>query len=490
MKRSVLALGAVLVLAACGEKNVDASGETDGTPVQGDPCVPDGSGESPCAEGLVCEVNGDSHVCATPLEIRGVVLDALSREPIAGAHVTALDATGAPVGSVSVSDELGRYSIHAHAARDDSGGFADTNAWTLFATAADYEPFPGGLRPAIPLNAEDATDDDDDDDDDGDDGAGWILENPSTDVALVPIPSDGLGGRTVSGTVGGAVPGGTLVVAEGGQPPSRYTVADADGTYTLFNVSPGTHSIVGYRSGLDVDPAPIDGDDDLTGVDLQTSGTAAASTVRGTVNIVNAPGGSETSVVLVPASVYNEGLERGPVPLGLRAPEAPQTPSVAGAFEIAGVPPGRYKVLAAFENDELVRDPDENIAGTNVVEIEVTNSDVEVSESFKVTEGLTVVFPGAEAPEVVDAPPVFVFADDASEDRYEVVVLDAFGNIVWEDLAVPGVSGSETVQVEYGGPTLEFGRYYQFRATSVRENPNADSAISRTEDLRGVFISG
>lgn len=496
MTRSTLVLCGGLLLAACGEKDVDASGETDGSaPVEGDACLPDEDGEPPCADGLVCEVNGDGHLCATPLEIRGVVLDALTEEPIEGALVTALDATGVPVGSVSVSDAEGRYSVRARAARNDDGSFAEASTWTLFSTAADYEPFPGGLRPALPLNAADATeaddaDDADDDDDDDDNSAGWVLENPSTDVALLPFPNDQLGGRTVSGTVRGDHPGGTLVVAEGGQPPARYTIADTDGTYTLFNVEPGPHSVVGYRSGLDVQPASIEGDGDLVDVDLDGSDAEAAAFVRGSVNIVNAPGGSQTSVVLVPASVYNEGLERGPVPLGLRAPEAPEAPSIDGAFEIAGVPPGRYKVLAAFENDLLVRDPDASIAGTDIVEIEVADADVDVAESFKITEGLAIIFPGAEAPEVVDATPAFIFADDSSEDRFELVVLDAFGEVVWQDLAVPGVSGSDTVQVEYGGPPLELGRYYQFRATSIRENPNSVSAISRTEDLRGVFIAG
>lgn len=58
--------------------------------------------------------------------------------------------------------------------------------------------------------------------------------------------------------------------------------------------------------------------------------------------------------------------------------------------------------------------------------------------------------------------------------------------LIWEDTMVPGVSGSKTVEVPYGGPALSPG-YYQFRAISVKE---ADSPISATEDLRGVFIVG
>ena len=213
--------------------------------------------------------------------------------------------------------------------------------------------------------------------------------------------------------------------------------------------------------------------------------------MTGSINIVNAPGDSQTSVVLVPVSVYNENLERGPVPFGLRAPEPPAAPSIEGAFSIEGVPAGDYKVLAAFENDGLVRDPDESIAGTAIQEIRVTaGGRVDVSESFKVTEDIAVTSPGREQPETVSATPSFVWADDSSEDRYEIVIFDAFGEIVWEDSEVPRVTGGNEVRVDYGGPALTPGIYYQFRATSMRDTNQGPTAISRTEDLRGVFVFG
>jgi hypothetical protein len=51
---------------------------------------------------------------------------------------------------------------------------------------------------------------------------------------------------------------------------------------------------------------------------------------------------------------------------------------------------------------------------------------------------------------------------------------------------VPRVTGSENVSHAYGGPALQQGMYYQFRATSIKDG----SKISRTEDLRGVFVFG
>ncbi len=62
-------------------------------------------------------------------------------------------------------------------------------------------------------------------------------------------------------------------------------------------------------------------------------------------------------------------------------------------------------VLAAFENDGLVRDPDTSIGGTTIVHIEVMagQTQVDLAESFKVTGALDVVSPGADTIEIVRA---------------------------------------------------------------------------------------
>jgi len=198
---------------------------------------------------------------------------------------------------------------------------------------------------------------------------------------------------------------------------------------------------------------------------------------------VNA-GAKTTSVVLVVASTFNETLKRGEVPRGLRAFP------VTGSYAFSDVPAGDYVVLAAFENDELVRDPDESIGGTAIQRISVAGAGVDVA-GFKVTGALAVVAPGADGPEqLTGAAPTFEWADDSSEDGYELQVLDTFGNEVWKDTEVPNVSGASTVTLAYGGPALMSG-YYQFRAVSWRAAKKGSTVrtyISATEDLKGVFI--
>jgi hypothetical protein len=64
--------------------------------------------------------------------------------------------------------------------------------------------------------------------------------------------------------------------------------------------------------------------------------------------------------------------------------------------------------------------------------------------SFKVTEALVIVSPGATQPEPVMENPTFIWKDDSSEIKYSIVVYNAFGDEVWRDDNVPRVTGSKT----------------------------------------------
>jgi hypothetical protein len=197
------------------------------------------------------------------------------------------------------------------------------------------------------------------------------------------------------------------------------------------------------------------------------------------VQVVNGNGFSVTSVVLALKDTFVPDAARGEVPKGLRVG------NVTGAYEFTGVPDGDYVILAAFENDGLVRDPDISIGGTSILDVSIVCGASVTKEGFKVTGALSTESPGKEAIDEVMGTPSFVWGDDSSEDHYEVRVFDAFGKNVWENLMVPGVSGSMTVTAMYGGPALLPGMIYQFRATSIGKD---GVPISATEDLKGVFV--
>lgn len=451
---------------------------------EGAECDPD---EPHCQEEYVCaEMTSGGNRCYAPVVFVGRVVDTKTGEGIAGAHVIALDSEGSAATSVSITDPNGDYSLEVPVVRNDDGRPID-DTFTLDGSAQNYQSFPAGVRVALPITTRDADLAND----------GYVVDNALTQIGLIPLEAESR--QVISGTItpaevddrGHAMSDvtGVLVVASDGTRSFSGTT-DKDGNFTIFNVEDGEYEVRAYAADLQVTPESVDVQaEDVGGVTLKEEARGTV-TVGGNVQIVNAPGGSETSVILVVQDTFDADAARGEVPRGLRAPKT-GVPNVSGDFAIEGVPDGNYVVLAAYENDELVRDPDTNIAGTDFVTIVVDGTEgpsMTISESFKVTEALEIFGPGPEGPEAVSSAPTLSWADDSSEDWYEVRVFDAFGDEVWSSLDVSSVSGSDSVDVEYDGP-LEVGMYYQFRVQSWRQPGGGDAApISATEDLRGVFF--
>ncbi len=474
--------GGCALTAVCEEPAAEGDAGADARPtcriLEGEECEPD---EDYCADGLLCaEIASGGHRCFGPVVLVGKVTDTSTAKPVAGAHVIGIDDEGSAATSVAVSGADGSYSLTVPVPRNDDGSPTD-ESFTLRAAAQDYQNFPFGVRVALPITVEDADAD----------GSGWVVDNALTQVGLIPLPE---GERyRVSGSLAGVSKEsnltGVLIVASGADGAFSATT-DKDGTFTIFNVPNGDYEVAGYGAELQIDPgsAKVSGKD-VSGVVLDERDDDTV-TVSGNIQIVNASGGSLTSVILVVEDTFDMDAARGEVPRGLRAPRTGK-PNIDGDFTIEGVPDGDYVVLAAYENDDLVRDPDTNIAGTDFVHIQVAAKDgttLSISDSFKVTEALAVIAPGTDEPEAVSAPPTLRWADDSSEDWYDVRVFDAFGNEVWNSLQLPGVSGQDEVTVDYGGP-LDAGMYYQFRVSSWRQPGKGDAApISTTEDLRGVFF--
>jgi hypothetical protein len=414
-----------------------------------------------CEAGQICEeVEGGAPACFAPLVLRGRVFDVTDDSPIKDALVVARDANGAAISPVAETDAAGAYELRVPAKRLPGGAFADGDV-TLRADAASYLTFPRAPRVAVPVDLTTAS------------GSPPAIESALTEIGLIPIDGDGTG--SVSGHVLSDKPGGTLVVVG-----SETGIADINGVYTVFNVPAGDVTVEGYAPGLNLasETARVTANEKATGVDLSVLGTTTA-VVSGNVQIVNAPGGTATSVILAVESTFEEAVARGEAPPGLRAAD------VSGAWSIAGVPDGRYVALAAFENDLLVRDPDTSIGGTELVHVTVEGADIALAEGFKVTEALTVIAPGAEEPEEVSGDFEMSWEDDSSEDTYDLTVVDALGNLTWKKTGIVGPKGNAPVVVAYEGPALEAGMYYQFRAVSIKDGV----PISATEDLRGVFVA-
>lgn len=410
-----------------------------------------------CENSQVCEqVASKEPACFDPIRVEGAVTNALDGKAVAGALVVARDANGAAVSGTATSDSTGKYSLVVPVPRDAAGKPIADTTYTLRADASQYQTFPTAPRVALPVKV--------------DQPAAGVVSGTSTSIGLLPLPS-GTATGTISGKIQLEDPKGTLVVAG-----KATALAAADGSFTIFNVTPGAVTVSAYKQGSNLEPATANVVANETTKDLTLVATAKpAVTVSGKVEIVNPGQGSNTSVILVVEETFVENAAQGEAPPGLRAA------NVSGTFSLEGVPDGKYVVLAAFENDFLVRDPDTCIGGTAIVHVTVAGANVDLADGFKITGALDVVSPDKE--QIVSGTPSFVWADDSSEDRYEVRLYDALGNLIWENAQVPGVSGSQNVTVPYAGPALTAGMVYQYRATSVRK----ECPISRTEDLRGVF---
>jgi hypothetical protein len=454
-----LGIASLALVPACGG---DSAGVGGGDADAGKPCsVADQTG---CAVGLACEEVQGATVpsCFAPLALQGHVLGALDGKPIAGARVVASDADGAAVSTVAISAMDGAYSLTVPAKRDANGVPVQVS-YTLRADATGFLTFPLAPRVALPIDVSTAA------------GTPPVLKSAATEIGLIPLATTtGLG--SVAGKVVADHPGGTLVVAGG-----STAIADFAGNYEVFNVAASaTVDVRGYAAGLQITPvqAAVTAAKQTMGVDLKSTG-AATATVSGQVAIVNGGGATTTSVVLAVEETFNADAARGVVPKGLRIG------NVSGSFAIKDVPDGKYVVLAAFENDGLVRDPDVSIGGTQIAHITVAGQAQTIGTSFKITGALAVVSPGATKLDEVSGTPALVWASDSGEDHYEVRVFDALGNKTWENLAVPSSKGGQNVSVDYGGPALKAGMIYQFRATSIK---TGGSPIATTEDLKGVFV--
>jgi len=398
------------------------------------------------------------------------VFDLETNAGIGGARIVALDANGAAHSFVATSAADGSYVLPIPTERTSAGAPAETISITLRADAKDYVTFPSGIRPALPFDTGSAVLT----------NGRYEIKSALTDVGLLKLPAGSAATGIIKGHVAdNSTDASVLVVAEVNGV-GHTAIAGRDGEYTIFNVPAGGAAVAAYARGHNYVGKSVDVSAGATvEVNLNVSDTAA-STVSGSVNIVNGQLGKMTSVILVVESTFNTALARGETPPGLRAPDPGTAPNTVNAFSITGVPTGRYVVLAGFENDNLVRD-ESSIGGTAILHQEVVaGQDVKIADTFKVTGSVDIIGPGSMGPEMVISTPTFQWIDDSGEDRYAVTVFNSYGNVVWE-----AGTPKSVVTLPYAGPALKSGMYYQFRVAAIKD---PSDVLSRSEDLKGVFF--
>jgi hypothetical protein len=465
-------------------------------PAGGTGCFCNPATNNGCDGEATCEeiTDGTTGCFDSKLLVRGTVFDCADEtQTIEGARVVGMDINGSPVSVVATTDADGNYELNVPTRRNPDGTPAGDD-FTLRTDAAAFQTFPSGVRQAIPIDTSTPTDE----------SGNFVIDNSLTDVCLIGL-EPGFGTASIFGSV--ELPEdslGALVVAESDPDTGFSAIADREGGYRIFNLPAGTYTVKAYVQGVNHDPATAtltDGEEEEVNLSINEDATA---TLDGSVQIVNPGAGDATSVILVVESTFNEAVIRGETPPGLRAPAPGIAPNLSSgdSFTIEGIPAGRYAILAAFENDFLVRDPDVCISGTDVLHQAFGVGETITSEGFKVTGALDIISPGATAPENVSTlTPTFEWNDDSSEKSYLIEVIDSFGNTVGK-AEIDSFSGSGNPSITYGSAdwlddvdtpnnvtdfadALESGQYYQFRVVSLND---AGCELARTEDLKGVFF--
>ena len=406
------------------------------------------------------------------IKIKGKVFSLVDKSVIKGAIVSAVNKADGTVSDMAVTGADGSYTVEVAAEREGRNKPIN-EAWGLNASAEQFMSVPSFIRPSIAVKIADFIPEDNN----------YTYSDSLTDIGLATIKETGEL-FTVSGRLDGG-DAGALVVLEGcSEPPCPYAYTAKWGDFTIFNVQQKTYSAAAYKKGVSYETLSIEVSSDTQNVVLKKKPGNVTGTVSGSVNIVNPGEGDATSIVLVPESLFHETLKKGMLVPGLRAPESGDF-NIKGAYSITGVPEGSYVVLAAFENDFLVRDPDPNIAGTQIVHFTMpeAGSYERSIDAFKITGSLNIISPGGgDTPEGLADLMEVVFTDDSSEDQYKLVLYNMYGDTIWEK-TILGQSGGANVTVAYDGPALENGVYYQWNVTSFRKG----GPISTSEDLKGIF---
>jgi hypothetical protein len=431
-----------------------------------------------CATGMVCEEDTTggktTGICVFPTVLQGIVSDAATSAPIAGARVQLLDADTQEAVDTTTSGADGTYSFNISLTRSDGADDQTKKNFLVYAGAKGYYEFPSRVQIALPVEVT-RTD--------------AMAKKPTVtkwDVKLIAAPA--ANSRQISGTVYGpdSMPmGGVLVVAydQANVDSGTSTISAKDGTYILFSVAQGQYNVTGYHKDIAFDVTPQNVGSQDYKVDIHASSEALGS-ISGSINIVatSAPG---TDVVLLIPSVRQ-------VPPGFDL----QVNGSAGSFMFEGVAAGVYDVVPSFQNDNLVLDPSSIGQAGVVPRIMLAAGQAADVGAFKITD--SVDLSGGEGDQT--ATPTFAWTAYPSASQYAVELRDAQGQVIWggiQNMAgeVSPVAGASNVMggtsVTYPGtPALTPGLTYQYRVWAFKVSPRANcrcELISNSEDQRGIF---
>ena len=316
-------------------------------------------------------------------------------------------------------------------------------------------------------------------------------------IELFPIDSN-LTVGAISGKVssGNDPVAGALVIADG-EWDSYTTISAADGSYVLHNVEEGFADVTAYINGLNfptLSAIIVTADNTTTSQDLVAS-DVSNGTISGNVQFVAGGITQTTDITLI------DLVTREVIP-GMRV-----YTDLNNNYTMSGMPNGIYEIIASMLNDDNVIDPDEAVTQGDPL-VTVINGIVDPpTRGFKITGAIVMDTPATPVNNevtVLTATPTFTWHSESSYssvDDFAIEVINESGETVWGGFGgLDPVEGIPTVTVpggiytiNYAGPELQSGRYYQLRIYAMKDDndvisyPNGYKLISVTENLDGVF---
>jgi hypothetical protein len=326
-----------------------------------------------------------------------------------------------------------------------------------------------------------------------------VYSSQTTTVTIELFPIDpNLFVGAISGKIssGGNPVAGALVIADvTGN--SYTTISGADGSYVLYNVEEGFADVTAYIKGLNfptLSAVTVTADTTTTDQDLVASGVANG-TISGNLQFV-AGGTARTTDITLIDLVTREVIPRMRV-----------FTDSNNNYTMTGLPNGDFEIIASMLNDGNVIDPDEAVTQGDPLVTVTSGIANPATRSFKITGAVVMDTPSTPVNNVVPvltATPTFTWHSESgysSASGFAIEVINESGETVWGGFGgLDPVEGVPTVTVpggtftiDYAGPALQSGRYYQLRiyamknVTATPDYPNGYKLISVTENLDGVF---
>lgn len=319
----------------------------------------------------------------------------------------------------------------------------------------------------------------------------FTIESNKTTTANIQLSA--LSNASTLGSISGKVLNSStgvanaLVVAQDSSSKIWYSTASGpDGSYTLFNLPASSFTVTALRAGYNFPGAPAN----VTAVTVTpnidiVATSPAAGMISGKVSFLSTQNG------VVDVTLIHPGT--GEVIPGLST----YTDASNLTYTLNNVPEGTFVAIASLKTDGYVLDPD-SVAKFGEPKVTVSGgvaypfvNGVQSANpgnlNFSVTGAVTLTQPLNYQEFITSVTPVtFQWNAYPSTKNYVLEVTDENGNVVWGGNA-PGannytVAATANPQVTYPG-TLPAGTYrVRIYAANV-----ADTLISSTEDLEGVF---